>query len=154
MSKKYLSTIIFIIVALIIVVIITLISSSGGAPASPTTSVGSETTNPNTPSTLSIPRNPTTPVTQNSATPNTSTVTSQTYTLADVAKHNNKTSCWTVVNGGVYNVTSWISQHPGGEQAIISMCGIDGSDAFNGQHGGQRRPANELASFKIGTLAQ
>jgi hypothetical protein len=26
--------------------------------------------------------------------------------------------------------------------------------AFNGQHGGQARPASELAGFKIGTLAQ
>ena len=52
----------------------------------------------------------------------------------------------------MYDVTSWISQHPGGEQAILGLCGIDSSDAFNGQHGGQRRPATELASFKIGIL--
>ncbi len=76
------------------------------------------------------------------------------YTMADVAKHNNASDCWTTINGGVYNVTSWIYQHPGGSEAIISLCGIDGSDAFNQQHGGQRRPANELASFKIGTLVQ
>ena len=74
------------------------------------------------------------------------------YTLAQVAAHNNKSNCWTTINGGVYNVTSWIGEHPGGAQAIISLCGIDGSDAYNGQHGGERRPANELASFKIGIL--
>ena len=74
------------------------------------------------------------------------------YTLADVAKHSNKSDCWTTINGGVYNVTSWINQHPGGEQAIIGLCGIDGSSAFNGQHGTQKRPASELASFKIGIL--
>jgi cytochrome b involved in lipid metabolism len=74
------------------------------------------------------------------------------FTLSDVENHASSSSCWTAVNGNVYDVTSFISQHPGGSRAILSLCGIDGSDAFNGQHGGQRRPASELASFKIGTL--
>lgn len=76
------------------------------------------------------------------------------YTLAEVAKHNNSSSCWTAINGSVYDVTSWIKQHPGGQQAILSLCGKDGSSAFNGQHGGQARPASELAGFRIGSLAQ
>lgn len=77
-----------------------------------------------------------------------------TFTMAVVATHDTSSSCWTAINGSVYDVTSWISQHPGGSEAIISLCGIDGSSAFNDQHGGQRRPANELAGFKIGTLAK
>lgn len=80
------------------------------------------------------------------------TTTAKTYTLADIKLHNTRASCWTVVNGSVYDVTAWISQHPGGASAIIGMCGIDGSAAFNGQHGDQARPATELASFKIGVL--
>lgn len=76
------------------------------------------------------------------------------YTLAQVATHNSAQSCWTAINGGVYDVTAWVSQHPGGAQAILSLCGTDGSSAFNGQHGGERRPAQELAGFKIGTLIQ
>ena len=51
--------------------------------------------------------------------------TSASYTLAEVKLHGTKTDCWTVVNGSVYNVTSWISQHPGGQMAITSMCGVD-----------------------------
>jgi hypothetical protein len=38
--------------------------------------------------------------------------------------------------------------------AILSLCGKDGTVAFNAQHGGQGRPETELASFKIGTLVQ
>jgi cytochrome b involved in lipid metabolism len=76
------------------------------------------------------------------------------YTLAEVSKHNGQTSCWTAINGNVYDVTSWISRHPGGSDAILSLCGTDGSAAFTGQHGGQARPASELATFKIGTLKQ
>lgn len=74
------------------------------------------------------------------------------YTMADVKLHNTQSNCWTVVNGSVYNVTSWISKHPGGSSAIVGMCGVDASAAFSGQHGGQSRPASELASFKIGVL--
>ena len=87
--------------------------------------------------------------TSQSATP---TDTAKTFTLADVAMHKSQSSCWTAINGEVYDVTKWIGQPPGGAQAILSLCGTDGSAGFNGQHGGQRRPVTELASFKIGTL--
>ena len=78
------------------------------------------------------------------------TVTS--YSLADVATHKDGTSCWTTINGGVYDVTSWINQHPGGQEAILSLCGKDGSSTFTDQHGGQMRQEQELAGFKIGVL--
>ncbi len=74
------------------------------------------------------------------------------YTMAEVAKHATASSCWTAINGKVYDVTRWISRHPGGQRAILSLCGTDGSAAFNGQHGGQSRPAAELAGFRIGSL--
>ncbi len=107
----------------------------------------------------SVKNNVTTdPVVNNATTtPTTSTTTSSvanTFTLADVAQHTNAQSCWTAINGGVYDVTAWIKKHPGGQQAILSLCGKDGSAFFNGQHGGQRRPASELATFKIGTLVK
>lgn len=74
------------------------------------------------------------------------------YTLTQVAQHSSQSSCWSAVNGGVYDLTNWINAHPGGPEAILSICGKDGSAAFNAQHGGQARPANELATFKIGIL--
>lgn len=74
------------------------------------------------------------------------------YTMAQVKTHNNRTSCWTAVYGGVYDVTAWISQHPGGAGAIVAMCGVDGTSSFDAQHGGQSRANAELGSFKIGVL--
>lgn len=76
------------------------------------------------------------------------------YTLAQVATHADSKSCWSAINGGVYDLTSWINNHPGGKFAILSICGKDGSDSFNGKHGGQARPMSELVNFKIGTLKQ
>lgn len=74
------------------------------------------------------------------------------FTFAEVAKHNKSTDCYSVVRGNVYDLTSWIRQHPGGSQAIISMCGLDATSAFVAQHNGQGRPESELASYKIGVI--
>lgn len=74
------------------------------------------------------------------------------YTLAQVSAHNSASDCWSVVSGGVYNLTAWISQHPGGQSAIKGMCGVDATASFVAQHGGQGNPAAELASFKIGVI--
>lgn len=80
--------------------------------------------------------------------------TNQTYTLADVAQHNNQSSCWTAINGKVYDITSFIPSHPGGVANIIQVCGIDGTQAFDNQHDGQRTPNNTLARYQIGILKQ
>jgi hypothetical protein len=77
---------------------------------------------------------------------------SQGYTMAQVAAHGSASSCWSAINGKVYDLTRWIGRHPGGSAAILSLCGRDGSAAFNDQHGGQGRPASELASFYLAPL--
>lgn len=75
------------------------------------------------------------------------------FTLTEVSQHNSETDCWTAVNGVVYDLTSFISKHPGGKRGILSICGRDGTDAFEGKHGGQPRPASTLAGFEIGSLS-
>lgn len=92
---------------------------------------------------------PTTTNTVSKATPVTSNIS-----LAEVGQHNSKASCWATINGNVYDLTSWIPQHPGGERAILQICGIDGSSKFNHQHGGATKQAMILAGFKIGVATQ
>ena len=74
--------------------------------------------------------------------------------MTEVVTHNDGTSCWSVVNGNVYDLTTWIGKHPGGSNAILMLCGKDGSTAFNAQHGGSAMQENKLASYKIGVLKQ
>jgi cytochrome b involved in lipid metabolism len=74
------------------------------------------------------------------------------YTVAQVSTHTSASDCWSIVNGGVYNLTSWISSHPGGESAILGMCGEDSSSTFNSIHGSSSKANAALASYKIGTL--
>jgi cytochrome b involved in lipid metabolism len=91
--------------------------------------------------------------TSGAGTTQTGTGSASSYTLAQVATHNNSKSCWAAINGNVYDLTSWISQHPGGEGRILSICGKDGTQAFGGQHGSDPRAQAMLATFKIGALA-
>lgn len=74
------------------------------------------------------------------------------YTLETVQKHSVKSDCWSVIGGDVYDLTTWVSRHPGGEKAILSLCGTDGSGAFATQHGDDRRPKSMLVLLKIGSV--
>ena len=78
----------------------------------------------------------------------------ETFTLAEVATHENPNDCYVAINDDVYDVTEWIAQHPGGDKAILGLCGTDGSAAFTKQHSGQPKPEAMLASFNIGTLSK
>ncbi len=79
---------------------------------------------------------------------------STSYSATVVATHNSATSCWTIIDGNVYDLTKWIPQHPGGAAAIKQLCGKDGTALFHGQHDDAKRQADILATFKIGVLAQ
>ena len=82
------------------------------------------------------------------------TKTLPTYTLADVATHNNESSCRTIVNNKVYDLTTYINKHPGWSKWILRMCGSDGTAGFMAVHGGKTSPEETLAWFEIGTLSQ
>ncbi|MQL10592.1 cytochrome b5 domain-containing protein, partial [Escherichia coli] len=45
---------------------------------------------------------------------------SKTFTFDEVAKHNHKKDCWIIVNGKVYDVTPFMDDHPGGDEALLS----------------------------------
>ncbi len=121
-----------------------------------------QTTSPQQTPIVQTNQEPTTPVvvepTSSTTTAKTPTVPTTpkatTFTMADVATHNSESSCYTVVRGEVYNLTSFASQHPGGDRAILSICGKDGTTAFVNQHGGRPRQENMLTGFKIGDLAK
>ena len=75
------------------------------------------------------------------------------YTFADVQANDSASSCWSVINGNVYDLTGWINSHPGGSSRILNLCGTDGSSSFNAMHGGQSNPESRLQSFLLGPLS-
>ena len=75
------------------------------------------------------------------------------YTFADVQANDSASSCWSVINGNVYDLTGWINSHPGGSSRILNLCGTDGSSSFNGRHGGQSNAESTLAGYLLGPLS-
>ncbi|KAE8326661.1 FMN-dependent dehydrogenase-domain-containing protein [Aspergillus sergii] len=51
-----------------------------------------------------------------------------------VAHHTKESSCWVVLYGKVYDVTHFLSSHPGGAQAILRVSGRDATDDFDPIH--------------------
>jgi uncharacterized membrane protein len=72
--------------------------------------------------------------------------------LAEVAQHSTIDDCWVAISGKVYDLTKFVSQHPGGSDKIERLCGTDGTTAFKGQHRGAEIPENTLSNYQIGTL--
>jgi len=95
------------------------------------------------------------PLPSKSATPSASVISGLTkLTLEEVKKHDSGTTCWSIVYGNVFDLTKWITKHPGGAAVIRAICGKDGSDAFEGQHAGQGKPANQLSNYYLGKLGE
>ena len=93
-----------------------------------------------------------TPNTTSNTATNTAPATNASYTLAEVQTQAAAGKCWTVINNGVYDLTSFVGKHRGGAAAINSLCGIDGTAKFQAMHGGQPKPENTLKSYFIGAL--
>jgi monoamine oxidase len=51
------------------------------------------------------------------------------FTLDEVKKHNKKDDAWTIIDNKVYNITSWIPKHPGGN-VILRALGKDATQLF------------------------
>jgi cytochrome b involved in lipid metabolism len=98
-----------------------------------------------------FPTNSNESVANNSQNTNTPSPVSYTLTTALVAQHNTASDCWATVGNNVYNVTSYIRSHPGGQANITRYCGADIGAAFVAQ-GHSANASNILASYKIGTI--
>uniref|UniRef100_A0A2R5LFN9 Putative cytochrome b5 n=2 Tax=Ornithodoros turicata TaxID=34597 RepID=A0A2R5LFN9_9ACAR len=75
------------------------------------------------------------------------------YTLDDVAQHCFHDDCWLVVHNRVYDVTSFITQHPGGEEIIWEHAGRDATLAFTGA-GHSQDAVVILNKYIIGVLVE
>lgn len=81
------------------------------------------------------------------------TVTQSAYTMEDVKKRNTAASCWSVIDGNIYDLTKWIPLHRGGPQAITFLCGKDGTSSFKAQHANQSSPVSTLSRYLVAPLA-
>ena len=52
--------------------------------------------------------------------------------LSEVALHDTREEGWTVIYDKVYDVTEFLSSHPGGEDVMLEYLGYDATLAFRG----------------------
>lgn len=55
-------------------------------------------------------------------------------TPEELAKHDKKEDCWVALKENVYNVTSYLQYHPGGEEELMKGAGKDATELFNEVH--------------------
>jgi cytochrome b involved in lipid metabolism len=74
-----------------------------------------------------------------------------TFTANDVAKHSTQNDCWMIINGQVYDLTDYISSHPGGD-AMLQACGGDGTTLFNTNPRHSSYANDLLLQYNIGVV--
>lgn len=79
--------------------------------------------------------------------------TGEQFTMTEVEDNDSTESCWTVIEDGVFDLSDWVDQHPGGPDRIEQLCGTDGTQMFTNQHSGDSAPQEQLSEFRIGELA-
>jgi len=77
--------------------------------------------------------------------------------MEEIATHNKKEDCWLVIETYVYDITDFVSKHPGGE-IILTACGTDATAKFNNRpttgtsHSSLARKM--LQSLRLGSLSE
>ena len=75
------------------------------------------------------------------------------YTKSEVAKHHTRDDVWIIVKGQVYDVTSYVDDHMGGD-AILNHAGGDNTEAFYSDQHPQPKAEDVLNEFHIGHIIQ
>ena len=85
-----------------------------------------------------------------SSTGNVDSGSSNEIAFEDLVKHNSDVDCWVGYNGNVYDVTSWLPNHPGSAGAISPYCGTyeEFTQAFTNKHG----TTQVSMLMKVGTI--
>lgn len=79
------------------------------------------------------------------------------HRLTDVAKHADANSCWMAIDGVVYDLTDYLSQHPADPDVMLRHCGREASEAFRTKDADRPHSSYAqrlLARYRIGVLAK
>jgi len=76
------------------------------------------------------------------------------YTVEEVTKHNTRASVWVFYQDGVYDITKFVANHPGGVDKIMMAAGGDIAPFWNlyRQHFNSAAPMELLQAMRIGSL--
>ncbi|KAJ1351596.1 hypothetical protein KIN20_007678 [Parelaphostrongylus tenuis] len=75
----------------------------------------------------------------------------KTIPVSEVQLHSTAESCWIILDGKVYDVSTFLSEHPGGGEAILEFAGKDATASF--EDVGHSKDAREMTKdYLIGKL--
>ncbi|CBY24561.1 unnamed protein product [Oikopleura dioica] len=78
---------------------------------------------------------------------------SKVFSLEEVGKHNTGKDCWMIIHNKVYDVTKFLSEHPGGEEILLECAGVDATEGF--EDVGHSADARELLTdYLLGDLRE
>jgi len=55
---------------------------------------------------------------------------SKTFTFSEVSEHTTKKDLYMVIHDKVYDTSSFVDEHPGGEEVLLDVGGQDATEAF------------------------
>ncbi|KAH3392874.1 hypothetical protein KXW79_003487 [Aspergillus fumigatus] len=55
---------------------------------------------------------------------------SKEFTLQEISQHNTKKDLYLIVHDKVYDCSSFVDEHPGGEEVLLDVAGQDSTEAF------------------------
>lgn len=75
------------------------------------------------------------------------------FTLEEVRVHNMSDETWLIIHDKVYDITSFLEEHPGGEEVLMEAAGGDATESF--EDVGHSIDAREmLQQYYIGELCK
>lgn len=75
--------------------------------------------------------------------------------LSEVARHRTADDCWMAIDGQVYDLSSYLPDHPSAPEVIIAWCGREASHAYhtkNRDRAHSPRADRLLAEYRIAAL--
>ncbi|XP_068587062.1 cytochrome b5 type B isoform X2 [Cebidichthys violaceus] len=73
------------------------------------------------------------------------------YTLEEIRVHSMSSDAWLIVHDKVYDITSFLEEHPGGEEVLLEQAGADATESF--EDVGHSTDAREmLLQYYVGEL--
>jgi len=73
------------------------------------------------------------------------------YKKEEVLVHKTVDDCWIIINNKVYNITNYLTIHPGGKNILLQCAGKDCTEYFNSINH-SKKAKKELEKYYIGEL--
>lgn len=75
--------------------------------------------------------------------------------LAEVARHASAQDCWMAIHGQVYDLSTYLPEHPSKPEIILPWCGKEATEAYQTKLKGRSHSARAdqaLANYLVGAL--